>query len=405
MMSEYNSSVVMSDVLQRSSNGIFVANLFAGLADKFGSRAMSVFWDSYEALSAGPNGTYGALSLFTPSKGYSSLSMAPSAAFWGLYCAENLWIDPKKKNNVVPASFSRTDNIRAYGVKTDSDFRGLVMNVTFVPETLSCNITGATYSRVDVFTWGETQFKWTGSGANVYAFPNCGPTSYSAAIGDVKKIVLPPQSLTIIRYHDIDTNDAAPKFLQSACLNINLLNAQPIVVCGSVYGGTNVITGIDYAVDSAKNFAGSLKSMDGAFDGPFESFYDSIPTNGYDGGLHTLYIRARCGDLSVLDSIRFGKTGIVRSIAPIGNFVENRSVNRIQLTVNAKTHPFLKAQVFGLNGTCVKDISCVEKTGNVLVQWSGETAGNKKVASGVYLVVLKSAGRVIYKSPMVIGRN
>jgi len=37
-MSEFNSSVVMSDLLQKAVNGIFTANMYAGLAQKFGNR-------------------------------------------------------------------------------------------------------------------------------------------------------------------------------------------------------------------------------------------------------------------------------------------------------------------------------------------------------------------------------
>jgi len=413
MMSEYNSSVVMSDLLQRPSNGIFTANMFAGLAEKFGDRAMSVFWDSYEGLSRGPNGTYGALSLFNTFPGWSSMGMAPSAAYWALFCAQNLWINPSAslgENAVVPAVFNRTGAIRAYGIKTGADFRALVMNVSFAPETLSCSLTGGTYSRADVFTWGENQFKWTGSGASAYAFPNCGPSSYSTSADSIVSIVIPGQALCVVRFNNADSAaGGAPELLH---WSINLpAKSSKLFVCGSAYAENSAVTAIDYAFDTA-SVSTMARSIDGGFDGPSESFFDSLSLVGLAAGPHILHIKAHAGTQSVADSVQFSLMTAINPIQrrnsgygeTVPGIIAQPLANGVRISLHGYDRSGLQARVLGLNGACVKELSCVENNGFVSVQWKGEDAGDKKVARGVYVVVLKSAGAVIYKRPMVAGR-
>ena len=113
IMSEFNASVVSSSLLQKASNGIFAANMYAGLAQKFGSRAMSVFWDSFEDVTQGPDGTFGSLSLFNnlTNTYLSSFVKAPSAAYWALFSAQNLWINPQKQDTVIAGQFKSCPTI------------------------------------------------------------------------------------------------------------------------------------------------------------------------------------------------------------------------------------------------------------------------------------------------------
>lgn len=411
MLSEFNSSVVQSDLLQKTSNGIFVANMYAGFAQKFGDRAMSVFWDSFEDMSAGPNGTFGGLSLFNVvTKSYvSSFVKAPSAAYWALFTAQNLWINPEKQNSMVAGAFTRSDKVRAYGIKTDADFRALLFNVSFVAETLSCSLAVNTYGRADVFTWGETQFKWNGANKSAVAFPNCGPVSYSTAAAARNEIVVPAQSMCVVRYHTADSVGAAPKFVHVGAQDPNITPRRALVVCGSVYGGTDIVHNVDYAFDSAKAFAGPVKSLDSGYDGPFESFFDSLSTAGLKTGPHVLYLRARTGPSAfAIDSVVFGlNTAIDFKISQgdRGRLQEKRSMERIEFTLNALQYAGqIKAQVFALDGKSVKDLECRKQNAHIVFRWSGNDAKDKRVTPGIYILVIRSAGSVVYKKPIVMSR-
>jgi hypothetical protein len=416
MLSEYNSSTVMSDLLQKSINGIFVANMCAGLADKFGSRAMSVFWDSYEDGNAGSNGTFGSLSLFNSldSWYWSSLSKAPSAAYWALFIVQNIWIDPAKENTVLPVLSAPDQNVRAYGIKTPNDFRALLFNFSSQPETLSCSLSVNNFSKADVFTWGEAQFKWIGSDKMAFASPNCGPVSRSVSVSDLRPIVLPGLSMCVVRYHETDTIAHPPQFLHLwACPTTGLTRVLP--VCGSIFGRTNVISGIDYAFDTVKSFSRSLRSIDSAFDGPCESFSDSLSLKDLNPGLHKLYIQARntFGAVSI-DSIAFSISwsGLIkRDGVTKGNngwgISESRTGDRIRLVFNsplqANFNAPMNARVISSNGTCVRKLTCTRK-GGFCFEWAGENAAYGKAAPGVYYLVVSVAGKVIYRTAMVIGK-
>ena len=413
MMSEFNSSVVMSSLLQKASNGIFVANMFAGLAQKFGDRAMSVFWDSYEGLSAGPDGTYGSLSLFNVvSNSYlSSFVKAPSAAYWALFAAQNLWINPYKQDSTVAGAFKRSDNVRAYGIKTDTDFRALMFNVSFSPETLTCSLAINTFGRADVYSWGEKQCSWNGSTNTAVAFPNCGPVSHSIDVASLHSIIVAPQSLCIVRYHNADSTGAPPAFVHVEAQDANANPKRALVVCGSVSGGTNIVRGIDYAFDADMTFKSPVKSLDSAYDGPFESFFDSLSTASLGMGLHVLHLRARTGPSAfAFDSVAFGINVMLGAKKISGNkpvkMSEKHLMDRIELTFSNSLFDGgqIKAEVFTLNGKWIRDLACVAKDGQGIVKWSGEDAGNRKVTPGIYLLVVRSAGTVICKRPVMIGR-
>jgi hypothetical protein len=372
---------------------------------------MSVFWDSFEGGSSGADGTFGSLSLFNVvNNSYlSSFVKAPSACYWTLFIAQNLWIDPEKQNALVTGTFRRSDNVRAYGIKTDADFRALMFNVSFSPDTVICSISTNSYSRADVYTWGEAQFKWNGSNSTAVAFPNCGPVSYSTNTAALTAIVIPAQSMCVVRYHNADSTGAPPKFVHVCAHDPNITSRRALVVCGSVDGGTDIVTGVDYAFDSATVFKGPVKSLDSAYDGPFESFFDSISTAGLETGTHTLYLRARTSPSAfTLDSFSFGLTTVLSSknvvIGSGAKTLEKRGINRVELFFLNSPFERINAQVFTLNGKCVRDIGCLENGGRSIIRWSGEDAADKKVTSGIYLLVVRSAGNVVYKKPVVISR-
>jgi hypothetical protein len=418
MMSEYNSSTVMSDFLQRSFNGIFVANMCAGLAEKFGSRAMSVFWDSYEDGSIGSNNTFGSLSLFNTLDiwRWSSLGKAPSSAYWGLFNVLNIWLDSKKENTYVPALSNSKTTVRTYGVKTPDDFRALFFNTALQPETLTCSLSTNRFTKADIYTWGENQFKWIGNTKTAYAFPNCGPISQTVASSDLKLLILPPLSMGIVRFREADTAKQTPQILHLWAYP-NTGSSQILPVCGSAFGGTEVITGINYAFDTAGTFSRSLRSLDSAYDGPFESFFDSIPVQSLSGGQHKMYVQARTASGGVcLDSLSFSvsKAGILswgRNIqGPDGwNILESKTRHGIQLTLNSPLKTSgngpLIARVVSSNGACIKELTSTRKNGYCF-EWAGGTGahGRAGAAPGAYFIVISNEGKVVYRTTMVVSK-
>jgi hypothetical protein len=414
MLSEFNSSTVMSDLLQKSVNGLFVANMYAGLADKFGGRAMSVFWDSYEDGDVGPNTTHGSLSLFNTLdiRYWSSLAKAPSAAYWALFIAQNIWIDPARENTVVPALSNDNSSIRAYGIKTPEDFRALFLNFSPQPATVSCSLSVNGFSRADVVTWGEAQFKWNGSSKAAFAYPNCGPVSRQCAAADLKTVVLPGLSMCVVRYHAPDSSGEPPKFLHLWAFPTTGLS-RVLPVCGSA-GGRDGLAGIDYSFDSIAGAPHGLRSLDSAFDGPFESFSDSIPLQGLPAGLHKLYVKATSssGKTSV-DSASFSisqSAVLPESVVRGGGgwiVSESRAGGRIVLrcapAAGSGANGELCGRVFSSNGTCVRELSR-KKGGAAVFEWAGETGANAKAAPGVYFLVVSSKKGVVCGTPVVVGR-
>ena len=290
------------------------------------------------------------------------------------------------------------------------DFRALVFNVSFVPETLACSLNVNSYGQADVYSWGQTQFSWNGSSGIAAAFPNCGPVSYSTDAASMQSIVVAPQSLCIIRYHNTDSTNAPPTILHFEVQDPNANSKRALAVCGSVNGGAAIVRGIDYAFDGDTTYRTSLKSLDSAYDGPFESFFDSLSTASLAIGPHVLHIRARTGSSFAYDSVAFG-LNIALGVKPsFGKnaiaFSEKRSLDRIELTF--ANSPLgagrMEAQVFSLNGRCVKTLPVLQSGGNAIIRWSGERAGGAKVSEGLYLILIRSAGKVIYKTRMMISR-
>jgi hypothetical protein len=215
--------------------------------------------------------------------------------------------------------------------------------------------------------------------------------------------------MCVLRYHNADSTGAPPKFVHVCAHDPNITSGRKLVVCGSVSGGTDIVTGVDYAFDSATVFKGPVKSLDAGYDGPFESFFDSISTAGLETGLHVLYLRARTSPSAfTLDSVSFGLTTVLNSKNAVnGNgakMLERRAINRVELAFLNSPAGRIKAQVFTLNGKCVRDIACIKNDRQSIVRWSGEDAADKKVTPGIYLLVVRSAGNVVYKKPVLISR-
>jgi hypothetical protein len=186
-------------------------------------------------------------------------------------------------------------------------------------------------------------------------------------------------------------------------------------VCGSACAGSDVITGIDYAFDTAKTYSRSLRSLDSAYDGPCESFLDSISVQALSGGQHKMYVQAHTASGAVsIDSLSFSvsKAGAFQrpggaEVANASNIGEIRTHNRIKLTVPSALATaaggLMTARVVSLSGACVKNLTCTGK-GGYFFEWVGERSINAKAAPGVYFIVVSLKGEVIYRTMMIVGR-
>jgi hypothetical protein len=325
MMSEFNSSVVLTNLLMKRANGVFLANMYAGHIEKFGSRAMSVVWDSYEEGDVGPLLSWGSTSLFNalPIARYSSMSKAPSSAYWGLYALQNVWIDPSRENTFIKASYRRADSVRAYGIKTGSDIRVLLINVSSDSLSVDCSLTGGGYSKAEVYTWGPAEFNWIGYDKNSYAFPDCGPSSRRVSLSELKTIRIPALSLCVVRYFDTDSDNVAPKIIHFGTGGRVCSDTQRLAFYATVSGGTGPVRTIGYVIDSGKEYT-ALKALDGAFDGTFENIVDSIPVTSLSVGRHLLTVRAQTQATdAAFDTVSFFVIGKLYPVMLIDNFQDS----------------------------------------------------------------------------------
>ncbi|MBN1129952.1 MAG: hypothetical protein JXA71_13245, partial [Chitinispirillaceae bacterium] len=294
-LSEFNMSVVMASMLQEPINGVCVANLFATFAEKFGPRAMSVVWDSYENLAAGPNGTWGSLSLFNPGSGraLSSMTRSPAAIYWPLFMAGRLWLAPGAENHVSPPQYDRSSKVRAFGVTSNGSFRALLLNLSSDTIMIDPAMTAGSYRQVDVYSWSGREFRWNGTGADAYALPDCGPSSMSVAADSLDAIRLLPLSCVVAEWHNGKTGNAAPAFLHTGRNGDKVRGSDSLRFWGTVLDSVSPIARLTVAVDS--NATMPLSVLDGAVDGPSESWSTAIAARDLGLGIHRFVVAAENG--------------------------------------------------------------------------------------------------------------
>lgn len=413
MMSEFNSMTILCDLLQKPVNGLYVANMLAGFSQKFGSRAMSIFWDSFEEGDVGSNGTFGSLSLFNTLTAWnkSTLIKPPSSAYWALYMVNNLWIDNEKACRIVPAVRDSATLVRAYGLSTPDDYRILAFNFGAAKDSVVIDLPGKSYKIAEVFTWGEAEFKWNGTDKKAYAFPSCGPSSKRITTSNLESVVIPAYSMCVVQLRDTVTPKGSPRFLHlMSAANAGSSSSYKVPLCGTFSGAGETVKAVEYTFDSAAGFASSLASLDGAFDGTIENFSDSIACTGLTTGMHTIFIRATTASgTTVLDSAKFNLSEVaVRPDAERGsrsasNITELRQPGRIQITFSEKMtgSSNVSARVFTLNGSCIATMQA-NKMGQI--EWSGESAMGQKVPAGLYFVMVYADGAIIHRTSVAMGK-
>lgn len=393
MMSEFNASTIMNIFLKQTVNGIVNANMNAGLAQKFGYRAMSVIWDSYEGGANGSNGTHGSLSLFNPaSKLAMTMSYAPSSAFWGNYMVTNIWLDPHKQNNLIKVDSSRSGYLRYYGASTGNDARVLVLNLS-TTDSLDVNIsmTGIPYSKVACYTWSDREFNMIGTNSTSYALPNCGPSSI---IIDSSKFGTPrigPNSAMVFRYFVSDSGTIKPQTFFRACLNSAPAPNDTIKVSFSSRAVNGSVQSISYKLDSAAYQ--NLTALDGAFDGPYENAVFSIDSRTLGEGKFNLIIRtiASNGD-SCFDTVPL--IGYSTSINKINTrtpenhlSITNISNGKMKISYNKLQNGTAYIKIYNVSGALLYECSsAVTSQAPLTLLWNGTSSAQGSVSSGMYIV-------------------
>lgn len=401
MMSEYNSTVLMTSLLQNPVNAMVVADMNASLIYKMGYRAMSIIWSSIDGFAFGPDGTCGTLSLFNdyPSRMSCSLKAVPSSIYWGNYMVTNVWLDPESDNYLIESDSCKSGQLRYYGNTTSHDTRVLVINLSNTDSSnVDVKITGANYSNVEVISWGAREFTWHGTDDNAYAMPNCGPSSYRMAKADYVAPKIPPMSAIVLRFFDSDSVNALPQKLLYACENKAVSDTDTLKVSVSYRAKGGTIDSIAYALDSA--VFRKTDALDGRYDGQYENSLLKIPASNMCTGDHKLLIRAISGSKNVIDTIKFSVSKAGSAIKFVNFSKEVKSKLVINDMNNGKFHlkynPSMKGlsyiKIFTLNGELVGQFTSMNAP--VEVTWGSGSLSGHRFAGGSLLVKagIKGAG-------------
>ena len=408
MMSEYNSCVLMTSLLQNPVNAMVVADMNASLIYKMGYRAMSMVWSSVDAFTRGPDGTHGSLSLFNdyPSQVSSSLKKAPSSIYWGNYMVTNVWLDPESDNFLIECDSCRSGHLHYYGNTTSHDTRILILNMSNTDSSdVDVKITGANYSTIEMISWGAREFVWNGTDRKAYAMPNCGPFSCRMATADYVAPKIPPMSAMVLRFFDSDSGNALPQRLLFTCENKAVSDTDTIKVSVAyrVTGGT--IDSISYACDSTafKN----ADALDGRYDGQYENSFLKIPAASMDTGDHILFIRAVSGDKNIIDTINFSVSKAGSAIRYVHFSKEIKSNLFIKEISNGKFHfiynPSVKGssyiKILTLSGKLVAQFT--SNNAPVEVNWDGCSLSGRKITVGSLLVKAGVKGSTVEATSII----
>jgi hypothetical protein len=157
MMSEFNSSVVLSDLLQKRINGSFSGeHVSPDISINSGAGPCRWYGTRMKRETSVRSCRMGRAQSFQRAAGDASILQCqkPLRARTGAFILlQNVWIDPKKDNTVVKATYNRSDSVRAYGMKTADDFRALLINISSDSLPVDCSLSGGNYTQADVYTW------------------------------------------------------------------------------------------------------------------------------------------------------------------------------------------------------------------------------------------------------------
>lgn len=343
-LSEYNSSVVMSSMLQRPINAAVLTAMFGGFVEKFHRRALTVVWDSYEGLSEGPDGTWGSLSLFTAAGGdlVSSLSNPPSATWWASFIEGALWLDDAVGQRFIPSVYDRSSGLRAFSLKDEEGgVRTLLANLHYDTLKATVSVNNGNGDRAVVYQWSDREYRWNGDGERAWAGPNAGPSSSSVDGHGAVSVSMPRFSLALVDFGGAPPSPHAPEFVHWGAYpaRASLGDTLRVWVTARSPVGPGALT---YRIGSVLD---SVAPLDGTADGPMESYLLAIPASVPGTGDHDVVFSVTSAGGTAEDSLRVSVTGALRPVVLIDDF-EDRDA-RCALPAN----PLWRSFAAGDNGS------------------------------------------------------
>ena len=392
MMSEFNATTVMTATLKQAVNGIVNANLNAGLAQKFGYRAMSVIWDSFEEGGTGADNTHGSLSLFNPVPNAlrTSMKYAPSSAFWGNFMVTNIWLNPDDENNLLAVDSSRNGDLRYYGNATGSDARVLVLNLSST-DTLDVEVAmeGGDFEMVEVYSWGEREFNMQGTDENACAFPNCGPTSSVTTVEEFGTPEIAPKSAMVLRYFTADSGETVPEELFWAMLNGRPKAGDTVDVSLSYRVPAGTVKSISWRLDSTEYQ--EVEAFDGAFDGSYEAAIVSLSANEIPPGINHITVRVEsdAGDTCESSILVTGVPVITRAADRLQRnalTLTETASGRVRINYLPEVNGTAYVKVFSLSGALLENRTVAADGTPISFVWNGPRGNRAAVSSGVFLI-------------------
>jgi hypothetical protein len=312
-MSELNWSVVSSNLIVRAENTVATALSLAQLVQAAGGNAMSIVWEGYNGGSTGSSangGTWGSLSLFNePRSGAEATQpFVPSASYWGNWAVSRLWaIDSAKP---LTANVTGSARLAAFGLVLGSDTSWLLLNT----DTRVCTTMVQGVSSGWVYTFSGSNFGWTGTTDQAFAFPNAGPSGKPVAAGWDGRVVVPALGLAVIR----KSAPPAASIAEGGRLVNLVLRRNGLEITDTVRLSGTWLRGLQDAPPRVEigDTSLALKAIDGTWDSHEEGFTLTVPATDLGTGHHLVR-------LSGSDSLHLEITGVVRPNAWIDRFLDS----------------------------------------------------------------------------------
>lgn len=319
-MSELNWSVVSSNLIVRAENSVATALSLAQLVHAAGGNSMSIVWEGYNGGSTGSaanGGTWGSLSLFNePRSGAEATQpFVPSASYWGNWAVSRLWaIDSAKP---LTATVTGSTRLAAYGLVQGTDTSWLLLNT----DTKICTTKVQGVSSGWVYTFSGSDFNWTGTSDQAFAFPNAGPSGKPVAAGWDGRVVVPALGLAVVRK---SAPPAASIGAGGRLVNL-VLRRNGLEITDTLRLSGTWLRGLEETPPSARigDTSLALTALDGAWDSHEEGFALTIPAAALGTGHRLVKVGAS-------DSLHLEITGVVRP---------NVWIDRFQDTLPASDQP------------------------------------------------------------------
>ena len=318
LMTEFNTSSYSSSLQMQASAGTAVGLQFAHFIQRFGDRGLTNTWELYSDLVTSGDGTYGTLGVFLkPTLGmWSSLGYPPSSTFWTTRAIMRQWLDTAGGDTVLP--IDQIAGARMFAVSNAGRVSVLAFNLG--ADSATIDLDGSAFpTGGDILSWGTGEFQWNGTSATARAIPDNGPSSKAFATAASLTAKIPPYGMLLVR--GSGRAKAAPRTVHWLLSSSRLTTEDTLTVSGWTTGEGVKLTSGTWSIGAK---SGLLVPVDGAWDGPCESWTARIPTSAVAAGSSNLKVSVtdNMGEVAS-DSTAIAVTGTARAVSLIADF-ENK---------------------------------------------------------------------------------